>query len=88
MRSLVFLIASTHASLELKGGILLGPWRVWTKSALMCDPLGAEHECGEARFRCALTQRPDKIAWTTNNPARTRISSLRILNCLKSVNAT
>ena len=80
---MVFLIASTHASLELKGGILLG-----AKSALMCDPLGAEHECGEARFQCALTQRPDKIAWTTNNPARTRISSLRILNCLKSVSAT
>src|SRR5215471_9980837 len=42
----------------------------------------------KARFQCALTQRPDKSEWTTNSPARTRISSLRILKCLKSVSAT
>src|SRR5262249_54922678 len=42
----------------------------------------------KARFQCALTQRPDKSAWTTNNPARTRMRSLRLLKCLKSVSAT
>src|SRR5262249_48200699 len=40
------------------------------------------------RFQCANTQRPDRSACTTNSPTRTRIRSLRILNCLKSVSAT
>src|SRR5215831_2558562 len=48
----------------------------------------ANMRAAKARFQCALTQRPDKSAWTTNSPARTRMSSLRILNCLKSVSAT
>ena len=37
----------------------------------------------KARFQCALTQRPDKIAWTTNNPARTRITLVEDLEVLE-----